>query len=169
MLVAVIIMMCVLSFTVGYTVNNKMLLEKERQLNRVLDKNASLHDKRKDDLARIEAKDKALETITNGLALYSDRQKDDKYYLYELYDAENYIATRLSNLNNLEKRKLELENIISFLQIAKNDTSFGDLRWELEEMITKYENELEEIDERLQNEIYNEQAELARCFERSVI
>lgn len=47
----------------------------------------------------------------------------DKYYLIELYEAENYIANRLVKLNNLEKRKLpKLESKIKELQLVTGIT-----------------------------------------------
>lgn len=47
----------------------------------------------------------------------------DKYYLIELYDAENYIADRLTRLNNLDRRKLpKLENKIHQLELVSGIT-----------------------------------------------
>ncbi len=47
----------------------------------------------------------------------------DKYYLTEFYEAENYIAKRLSNLNNLERRKLpKLESKIRQIEFVSGIT-----------------------------------------------
>lgn len=48
---------------------------------------------------------------------------NDKYYLTELFDAENYIADRLTRLNNLDRRKLpKLENKINQLELVSGIT-----------------------------------------------
>ncbi len=48
---------------------------------------------------------------------------NNKYYLLELYDAEVYIANRLSELNNKERRKLpKLENKINQLELSSGIT-----------------------------------------------
>lgn len=49
--------------------------------------------------------------------------KKDRYYLYELYEAEEYIANRIYNLNNLPRRKLpKLDSKINQIELVSGIT-----------------------------------------------
>ena len=63
----------------------------------------------------------------------------DRYYLMEFYEAENYIASRIVKLNDLERRKLpKIENKINQLELIMGITYDESQREAISKFITRY-------------------------------